>query len=186
MVNREIKSSIELAMEKVARMSKLTPEELAEQQRKELSPLGKALALKFTEGRIDAKELATELGRYREEEATIVRQALLSELKQSLGLDDAGKNDRVFEALEALGHGIGSGGLRVDAGEITAEYQKEKERIESRFAREYEASLQKRGVSGSSLRPNLRDSRVLKARLEEPRRLHGERLAELIDRYIKV
>jgi hypothetical protein len=185
MGNREIKSSIELAMEKVAEMSRLTPEELAEQLRKEFAPLGRALALRFMEGRIDGEKLATELGRYTGDPASIVRHALLSELKRSVGLEDTGKNARVFEALEALGTDIASTDLRQRAARIAEEYQKERERTEERFATEYRASLQKRGIAGSALRPNLRDSRGLKARLSEPRKMYGDRLRGLLDETVE-
>jgi hypothetical protein len=166
-------------------MPKLTPEELAEEQRKEFSPLGRALAMKFMERRIDGEELASELGRYGGDEAAIVKQALLSDLKGSLSLHDPLQNDRVFEALEALGQEMDPTGFRDGVRAVVGDYQKEKERIERQFAEEYRASLQRRGVSGSALRPNLGDSRGLKKRLQEPDRDFGRKLDELMDRYIK-
>lgn len=185
MGNKEIKSSIELAMEKVAQMPKLTPEELAEEQRKEFFPLGRALAMKFMEGRIDGEKLANELGRYAGDEAAIVKHALLSDLKGSLSLHDPLQNDRVFEALEALGQEMDSTRFREGVRAMVGDYQEERERIEMQFAEEYRASLRRRGVSGSAPRPNLADSAGLKKRLQEPDRNYGQKLAALMDRYIK-
>jgi hypothetical protein len=185
MADKGIKSSIELAMEKVAKMPRLTEEELAEQKRKELSPMGRALALKFIEGLLDEERLKSELAAYPEDSSTFVKSALLSTLKQAVSLEDADTNRRLFEALDALGQVADATGLRQDAQKIAEDYQKEAERIREEYDQQYRASLHKRGVSGSALRPNLRNATVLKARLEEPRQTHGEKLARLLDKHVR-
>ena len=184
MGDREIKSSIELAMEKLAQMPRATSEELAEQRRKELCPLGRALAMKLLEGRMRAEQIEAELRRHGEEGAPIVKEALLCELKGSFDLENPDRNEHALEALKRVAPDIDATELRARTREVLQAYQAEKRELERQFEREYRADLQKRGVSGSALRPNLRDSRGLRIRLQQPRQVHGEQLASLLDRFL--
>ena len=180
MGDKEIKSSIELAMEKLAQMPRATPEEMDEQRRKELLPQARALGAKLRDGRIRTDEIEAELDRHGEEAAPILREALLSELKGSLDADEPEQNERVIEALQAVRPELDATELRARAGAVVEAYLAKRLELEQQFDREYRTGLQKRGISGSALRPNLRDSRVLRDRLQEPRRIADEQLASLL------
>ena len=88
MEEERIKSALELAMERVAGLPELTPEEIAEQKEKEYRPVGETLGNKYLQGVIDGREMASELSQYRGEPARIVGKSLVSCLRSSIRLDD--------------------------------------------------------------------------------------------------
>ena len=51
-MSKPIKSTLELAMEKAAKLPKLTPEEIRERQEREYGPLGRAIAERFLRGEL--------------------------------------------------------------------------------------------------------------------------------------
>jgi hypothetical protein len=180
-----IKSSIELAMEKVDAMDRLTAKELAEHRQRKFAPLGRALAMKVIEGRLRADALPAELDRYQGEERSVVKEALRSSLFGEVSPDDANGNDRILEALDALGWIENPGSLRQALGEIESEFDEEAERIRSEFERDYREGLVRRGISGTALRPNLGDARGLKVRLNEARQARGSELSGLLERHVR-
>ena len=67
----DIKSALEIAMEKADKLGKLTPDEL---QRIDLVPKGNALAARFLKGEIS---LETELNKFNKEEAVFAKEGVL-------------------------------------------------------------------------------------------------------------
>ena len=77
----DIKSAWEIALEKTEKLGKLSPEELREQRRQELAPVGRGLADRYLAG-LGLWQLKVELDRYKGEEKTLVTEALVSGLVQ--------------------------------------------------------------------------------------------------------
>jgi len=74
MEDGKIKSALEIAMEKVAKMADLTPKEIREQKDREYRPRGEVTASKYLSHVIKNTDLAVELSKYQGEEGEVVLQ----------------------------------------------------------------------------------------------------------------
>jgi hypothetical protein len=152
---KQIKSSIELAMEKMAKLPKLTEEEIRERQEKEYGPQGQAIARRFLTGDLAETRLAAELFKHEDERGEIVRKAFSASLCQAIDLEDAEATARVLEAIKAL--------LQDDYPEETAgrldgilrDYEEQRQRERATIEEAESAELRDLGVSGSAIRLNL-------------------------------
>ncbi len=88
----KIKSTIELAMEKAAKLPRLTEEELRQQQEKEYGPRGRAIGGRFLAGDLAAEDLDAELSRYQGEQGEIVRGAFLASMCQAIDIGESGSH----------------------------------------------------------------------------------------------
>ncbi len=94
----DIKSAWEIAMEKADKLGKLSPEELRNQRRQEIAPVGKGLADRYLGG-LGLWQLKVELDRYKGAERDLVTEALISSLVQGIEL---GNNERLAKAIEGI------------------------------------------------------------------------------------
>ena len=101
MAEDRIKSAREIAMERLARMPALTPEELNEQREKEYGPRGKGIAGRYLDGPLRSSDLAGELRRYQGKEGEVVRKAFVSALCDAISLRDEAKSVRAIEGINA-------------------------------------------------------------------------------------
>jgi hypothetical protein len=120
----EIKSSVQLAMERLAAMPRLSAAEVAELERKELIPVAQGLAHKYLDGRLRQDELDRELRKYTEQKAGIVKGALLLALQQAIDLENSQRNERVFSALSAIGTYRYLSDIQQRVEKIVQEYQR--------------------------------------------------------------
>ncbi len=97
----EIKSAWELAMEKVDKLGKLSPEELRQQKEDKCRSIGQGLAEKYLSGS-SLRDLKLELDRHKGEEGELVRVALASKLIDAIELGDAERLAKVVEAISEL------------------------------------------------------------------------------------
>ena len=102
MEDKKIKSALEIAMEKVAKMADLTPQEIMEQKEREYGPRGEVIASRYLSHVLKNTDLVVELSKYQGEEEQIVRKAFLFFLCQAIQLDDAYKSRRAIEGMQAL------------------------------------------------------------------------------------
>jgi hypothetical protein len=96
-MSKQIKSSIELAMEKMAKLPKLTKDEIRERQEKEYGPQGQAIAREFLTGALAETRLEVELFRHGDERGEIVRKAFSASICQAINLEDAETAARVLQ-----------------------------------------------------------------------------------------
>ena len=97
----EIKSAWELAMEKVDKLGKLSPEELRQQKEDKCKSIGQGLAEKHLSGS-SLRDLKIELDKQKGEERELVRAALSSKLIDAIELGDAERLAKVVEAISDL------------------------------------------------------------------------------------
>ena len=97
----EIKSAWELAMEKVDKMGKLSPEELQQQKEDRCRSIGRGLAEKYLSGS-SLRDLKLDLDRHKGEEGELVRAALASKLIDAIEPGDAERLAKVVEAISGL------------------------------------------------------------------------------------
>lgn len=184
-----IKSALEIAMERLSRLPELTSEEIAEQKEKEYKPVGEAIGHRFLQDMISERELLSEWNQNRGEAGFIVRGALVSTLCASIQLADLRAAEKALTGLFALAE---------ENPDFSADVRSRWERLlhgfESRMAKtsaQFEAAARKDfadlGISGSAMRPNLRENasfqkekdtilRSFEPALEEFRSIAAEKL----------
>jgi hypothetical protein len=162
-----IKSTIDLAMEKAAKLPKLTKEEIRKQQEKEYAPRGRAIAGRFLAGDLAAEDLDAELSRYQGEQGEIARGAFLASMCQTIDIGESEATARGFEGIKAL--------VRDDRLEETSsrlsgilrDYQEQKQRELARTEETEASILRELGVSGSAIRLNMEQSEAWREKRSE-------------------
>ena len=178
-MSKPIKSTLELAMEKAAKLPQLTPEEIRERQEREFAPRGRAIAERYLTGDLAEKRLRGELFEHEDEPGEIVRKAFAERMCQSLDLEDAETTAKVLEGAEAL---VGDGRMeetsrRLD--EMLREYEGQKQRELAATEEAESARLRDLGLSGSAIRINPRASEGWPQRMGELQREFRPKLDEI-------
>ena len=152
-----IKSALEIAMERISSMPKLTPEEIAEHKGKEHRPIGEALCNKYMQGIIEAKSLLSELNQYRGEPERVVRKALVSCLCRSIHPKESAASVRAMEGLFSIAEDREN--LREKANvswmQIYEDYEQRKSALLKELESAARTNLANLGISGSAVLPNL-------------------------------
>ncbi len=175
----KIKSTIELAMEKAARLPKLTNEERRRQQEREYAPRGRALAERFLTGDLAERDLDLERSGDQGEQREIVREAFLESLCQAIDLEDAAATARAFEGIRVLVRDdeVEEAARRVSG--ILRDYQEEGERELARAEEAETAALRELGVSGTAIRPNMEQSERWRERRSDLQETYRPRVDEV-------
>jgi len=174
----KVKSALEIALEKISGLPRLTPEEVAAQKEMEYRPAGEAICRKYLEGTITCDALPAELARYPGEQ--IVRRALIEGLCRSMQLEDARKAFMALAGMAAIK--TNKSGL-VEAGEelrrIIGDFEREQQEKSAGFLTLEKQQLSSLGISGTAVRPNLNESEKLQQELAGIRRSYEPRLEGL-------
>jgi len=178
-MSKPIKSTLELAMEKAAKLPELTQEEIRERLEKEYVPLGRAIAERFLSGDLAEKRLQAELFEREGEPGEIVRKAFAERMGQAIDLEDAETIARVLEGAEAL---VGEGSSREMASRLegmSREYERRKQRELAAAEESENARLRDLGISGSAIRVNPRASEGWRRKMVELQREFHPKLDEI-------
>ena len=148
----EIKSAWELAMEKVEKLGKLSPEEVRRQKTEKCGSIGQGLAEKYLTG-LALRDVRIELDKYKGEERELVRAALASKLIDAIELGDAERLSKVIEGISELNlksrEGLAS--IRAEIEQLFAECRE----AEQKKRREVDAAargvLHQLRISGSAI-----------------------------------
>lgn len=163
----KVKSTIELAMEKAARLPRLTKEEIRQRREEEYGPRGRAIAELILRGDLAADRLELELSKYDGEEGEIVRRAFLARLCQAIDLEDAEATARAFEGIEAV---VRDGHLKEASNRwsgILRDYQEQRQQELSTTEAAESGALRELGVSGSAIRLNLQQNQSWRKKQSE-------------------
>ena len=101
-MSKKIKSTLELALERAAKLPALTAEEIRQRLEREYAPRGRAIAERFLGGDLAETRLQTELGEFRGEEGEIVRGVFLASMRQSIDLETPERTARAFEGVKLV------------------------------------------------------------------------------------
>ena len=158
---KQIKSSIELAMEKMAKLPKLTKDEIRERQEKEYAPQGQALARDLLTDVLAETRLKVELFKHEGERGRIVRKAFYASLCQAIDLEDAETTAKACDAIRLLVHDdyLEEAASHLDSLDgILRDYERQKQQELAAIEEAESACLRDLGVSGSAIRPNPREN----------------------------
>ncbi len=175
----EIKSAWEIALEKVEKLGKLSPEEIRRQREERCTSIGQALASKYLSG-LDLWQLEVELDKYEGEERELVRKVVVAKLVQSIEL---GNHQLLEKVLGGVFHLRQEGGMektREEFEQLFDEYEQMKRKRGEEIERSAKEMLHQLRISGSAIEainPRAREEWQLK--LNELAQPFNERLEEL-------
>ncbi|MFC1970626.1 hypothetical protein ACFLV0_01635 [Chloroflexota bacterium] len=179
MEDKRIKSALEIAMEKVAKMADLTPQEIREQKEREYGSRGEVTASKYLSHVYKNADLAVELSKYQGEEGEIVWKAFLSSLCRAIQLVDADKSRRAIAGIQALDIDFDFEGVRGEFEEISSAFDREREKTYQKLEESQRAILYGLGISGSSVRPNVKEKTDVQNELNQMRAPYDMRIDKL-------
>ena len=185
MEDRKIKSSFEIAMEKVAKMTDLTPQEIKEQKEHDYTIRGKAIANRYLTGAIKKQELSSELKKFQGEEHQIVRKATLSFLCQAIHLDNMEKSYRAMDGFESLGIQFNSEEMKIKFEEIQDSFKREYNEIYRQFEESRKDTLNSLGISGSAVVPDVEASEDFQNAIKQLRPSYNAKIEKLIGKILE-
>ncbi len=187
MDDETVKSALEIAMERISGLPELTAEEIAEQKEKDYRPLGEALANKYMQAILEEKDLLSGIDKHQGVAGTIVRRALAERLCRSIQLEDFRATVRAMRGLCRLA--VDMEGNREKAAadwtRILDDFERRKNNVLQENTVSEKEKLNALGISGSAVRPNLKDNESLKNKLEELRASFEPELEELRGAYLQ-
>ncbi len=171
----EIKSTLELAMERTKRFA-VSEKEKNEMKQKEVLQKATRLFHRYREGNLSLNDIRKEMEKMERKAALTVRESLLSYWIDALSLDD--ENDRILKGVESLaGKNIAEARQRL--GLLLSQYHDEKEEIRKKAGAQLIEALRKDGIWGSAVEPNLEGSELWKKENETLDRSYSIKLDEI-------
>jgi hypothetical protein len=154
----EIKSTLELALERTKRLT-VSEKEKDEIKQKEVLQKATGLFHRYREGRLSLNDVLKEVERMERKTATTVKEYLLTQWIDTLSLEE--DNDRILKGVESLKEkSIAEVKQRFDY--LLSQYQKEKERVKEKTGVQLVETLKKDGIWGSAVEPKLEGSEIWK------------------------
>jgi len=171
----EIKSTLELALERTKKMA-ISEEEKEEIRQKKLLEKAKSLFHRYREGHAPLSELQKEIERMDEKTSAAVKDFLLSQWIETLSLKEEDerlikgivwlKNGRVEEVPEQFRH-------------LLSQYREEMEKTRHGARTRLEEALKREGIAGSAVELNVEGDLLWKEAVEKLDHLYGGKLEEI-------
>jgi hypothetical protein len=171
----EIKSTLELALERTKKM-KISEEEKEGIRQKELVEKAKTLFHRYREGYAPLNEVQKEIEKMDEKTSAAVGDFLLSQWIDALSLKD--EDERLIKGIEWL-----KNGRMQDAPErfrhALSQYGEEKMKIWQEVRIQLLEALRQGGIDGSAIEPNVEGSLLWKEACKKLDLLYGSQLEEI-------
>jgi hypothetical protein len=171
----EIKSTLELALERTKKMV-ISEKEKVEIRQKELREKAKGLFHRYREGHVSLNEIQKEIQRMDEKTSAAVKEFLLSEWINALSLKD--EDERLIRGIEWLKNGR-MAELTERFRHLISQYRKEIEKTREEAALQLEEALKREGISGSAVEPNVTGNPLWKETVQKLDHRYGEKLEEI-------
>ena len=171
----EIKSSIELAME---RTKKFATSEKEKEEIKQKEVLQKATSLfhRYREGHLPLNNILKEIGRMEKKTAIMVKEFLLSQWIDALSLED--EDERIFKGIESLkGRSIDE--VKQKFHSLLSQYLSEKEKVKEKVKVQSTEALKKDGIYGSAVEPKIEGNEIWKKEIEKLSHSYRIKLEEI-------
>jgi hypothetical protein len=143
----EIKSTLELAMERTKRV-KISETEKEEIKQKEILQKATSLFHRYREGHHPLNEILKEIERMEKKTAATVKESLVSQWIDALSLDD--DNERILKGIESLKQGS-TDKVKEKLHPLLSQYRKEKEKIKEVIRGELTEKLKSEKIDGSAV-----------------------------------
>ena len=177
--DNEIKSALEIALEKAQRLGALSEEEKQSLKNEELAAAGEALAERYLNG-LPLRDIEIELAGRAEQDRRITSHHLLNHLLDRIDMVPVERNDKILNAIQQLS---GDSGIVQSIRDLIQEYESaiEKAKRENLSALETAKrnELESKGISGSAVQPALETSLEWKQIRQNLDSHYQERLEEI-------
>jgi len=171
----EIKSTLELAMERTKRFA-VSEKEKDEMKQKEVLQKATSLFHRYREGRLSLNEILKEIERMERKTATTVKEYLLSHWIDAVSLDD--DSERILKGVESLKE-RSIAEVKQEFRHLLSQYQREKEKVREKVGVQLIEALEKDGIWGSAVEPKLEGSELWKKENENLDRSYLIKLDEI-------
>jgi hypothetical protein len=171
----EIKSTLELALERTKKIS-ISEEEREKIKQQETLQNVNGLFLRYREGRLSLNEILKDIERMDEKTGTLSKEILLSQCIDALSLNE--EDERLLRGIEAL-KGREIDDLRAKLHHLLSQYQREKDRVKEEVAVRSTEALRRDGISGSAVEPKLEGNELWKEENEKLERSYRMKLQNI-------
>ena len=173
----EIKSTVELAMERTKRFA-LSEKEKDEIKQKEALRKATGLFHRYREGHLSLNDVLKEVERMERKTATAVKEYLFSRWIDALSLDD--DNERILKGVESLKE-RSIAEVRQRFERLLSQYRREKEKVKEKAGVQLIETLKRDGIWGSAVEPKFEGSELWKKEnenLDQPYRVTLEEIKQ--------
>jgi len=159
----EIKSTLELAMERTKKFA-ISEKEKEEMKQKEVLQKATGLFHRYREGHLSLNEILKQIEKMEKKTAITVRESLLSQWIDALSLDD--DDERILKGIESLKR-RSIDEVKQKFNHLLAQYQREKEKVKEKVRAQFTEALRKDGIYGSAVEPKIEGSEIWKKEIEK-------------------
>ncbi len=159
----EIKSTLELAMERTKKFA-ISEKEKEEIKQKEVLQKATSLFHRYREGHLPLNDILKEIEKMEKKTAITVKKLLLSQWIDALSLDD--NDERIFKGIESL-KGRSMDEVKQKFHHLLSQYQGEKEKVKEEARVQFTEALKKDGIYGSAVEPKIEGGELWKKENEK-------------------
>ncbi len=171
----EIKSSLELAMERTKKFV-ISEKEKEEIKQKEVLRKATSLFHRYREGHLSLNDILKEIEKMEKKTAITVKELLLSQWIDALSLGD--DDERILKGIESLkGRNIDE--IREEFRNLLSHYQSEKEKVKEGVKVQFIEALKKDSIYGSAVEPKIGGSELWKKEKEKLDQSYKIKLEEI-------
>jgi hypothetical protein len=171
----EIKSTLELAMERTKKFA-ISEEEKEEMRQKEVLQKATSLFRRYREGYLPLNDILKQIERMEKKTAAPVKKLLLSQWIDALSLDD--EDERILEGIKSLKQ-KDINEVRQKFRRLLSKYQREMEQVKEKMRGQLTEALRRDGISGSAVEPKLEGSELWKKENEKLNESYRMKLEEI-------
>lgn len=178
----EIKSTLELAMEKTKKFA-VSEREREEMKEREISRTATSLFHRYRGGHLSLNDLLKQIEKMERKTAAKVKQYLLSQWIDALSLED--EEEKILSGIESLEQrNIDEMKQKFQA--LVSQYREEKEKVKETVTAQQREMLKADGISGSAIEPNLEGNvhwKEKNEKLEHSYQISLDEIKERLRRY---
>ena len=171
----EIKSTLELAMERTKKFA-ISEKEKEEMKQKEVLQKATGLFHRYREGHLSLNEILKQIGKMEKKTAITLRESLLSQWIDALSLDD--DDERILKGIESL-KGRNLDELKHKFHYLLSQYQVVKGTIKEEVRVQFTKDLRRDGIYGSAVEPKLEGGELWKKENEKLDLSYKAKLGEI-------
>ena len=159
----EIKSTLELAMERTKKFA-ISEKEKEEMKQKEVLQKATSLFHRYREGHLPLNDILKEIKKMEQKTATTVKELLLLQWIDALFLDD--DSERILKGIESLKQ------KKIDEVKqkfhhLLSQYRGEQQKIKEKVRVQFTEALRRDGIYGSAVEPKLDGGELWKKEKEK-------------------
>lgn len=175
----EIKSTLELAMERTKKFA-ISEKEKEEMKQKEVLQKATGLFHRYRGGHLSLNEILKQIEKMEKKTAITVRESLLSQWIDALSLDD--DDERILKGIESLKR-RSIDEVKQKFNHLLAQYQREKEQVKEKVRAQFTEALRKDSIYGSAVEPNLEGGELWKKENEKLDQIYKVKLEEIKEQF---